>query len=117
MAESGNTQRALVICLWLHLGYIGAVALAVGLLQLLEGEPQWMSALALAFFGGVLAASSWRRGLATEPASAAATGAPRQSTARAPFGQSGSRAKGMLSLIPLQSNRKHDEQLRHSTPQ
>ena len=57
-----TTERALVACsLWLHIGLIGAAALAVGLLQLLDGETKWLSALALAFSGGVLAAASWRR--------------------------------------------------------
>jgi hypothetical protein len=56
------TERALVACsLWLHIGLIGAAALAVGLLQLFDGETKWLSALALAFSGGALAAASWRR--------------------------------------------------------
>jgi hypothetical protein len=34
-----NTERALVACsLWLHIGFIGASALAVGLHQLFDGE-------------------------------------------------------------------------------
>ena len=59
-----KSQRALVACsLWLHIGFIGAAALAVGVLQLFAGEARWPFALALAFSGGVLAAASWRRGL------------------------------------------------------
>jgi len=57
-----NTERARIACsLWLHIGFIGATALAVGLLQLFDGEAKWSSALALALSGGVLAAASWRR--------------------------------------------------------
>ena len=57
-----TAERALVACsLWLHIGFIGAAALAVGLLQLFDGEAKWSSALALALSGGVLAAASWRR--------------------------------------------------------
>jgi len=59
-----NIERALVACsLWLHIGFIGASALAAGLLQLFDGEARWPFALALAFSGGVLPAASWRRGL------------------------------------------------------
>jgi len=63
MPDIQNTsERALVACsLWLHIGFIGATALAVGLLELLGGETKWLSALALALSGGVLAAASWRR--------------------------------------------------------
>jgi cyanate permease len=64
MAESQNhDERAQFVCgLWLHTGFVGATALAAGLLQLLAGETTWYSSLALAFFGGVLAAVSWHRG-------------------------------------------------------
>ena len=59
--RQNNTERALIACsLWLHIGFIGAAALAVGLLQLFDGEAKW-SSLALALSGGVLAAPSWRR--------------------------------------------------------
>jgi len=57
-----TSEPALVACsLWLHIGFIGAALLAVGLLQLFGGETKWLSALALAFSGGVVAAASWRR--------------------------------------------------------
>jgi hypothetical protein len=59
-----NIERAHVACsLWLHIGFIGASALAAGLLQVFDGEARWPFALALTFSGGVLAATSWRRGL------------------------------------------------------
>jgi hypothetical protein len=59
-----NIERVLVACsLWLHIGLIGASAIAVGLLQLFDGEARWPFALALAISGGVLAAVSWRSGL------------------------------------------------------
>ena len=57
-----NTERALVACsLWLHLGFIGAAAVAAGLLLWFGTEATWLSALALAFSGGVLMAASWGR--------------------------------------------------------
>ena len=57
-----NTERALVACsLWLHLGFIGAAAVAGGLLLLFGTEATSLSALALVFSGGVLMAASWRR--------------------------------------------------------
>jgi membrane protein implicated in regulation of membrane protease activity len=63
MAElQRDADRPLVACsLWLHVAFIGAAALAVGILQLFDGETTWLSALALAFSGAVLAAASWRR--------------------------------------------------------
>jgi len=61
MPQIQNTsERALVACsLWLHIGFIGAIVLVVGLLQLFGGETKWLSALALALSGGVLATASW----------------------------------------------------------
>ena len=54
-------EYPLVRCsLWLHVGFTGASAVAVGVLQLFERN--WLSALALVFFGGVLAVVGWRRG-------------------------------------------------------
>jgi len=51
-----------VICgLWLRVGFIGASAFAVGLMQLFGGEVKAVPALALAIVGGLLAAFSWRR--------------------------------------------------------
>jgi hypothetical protein len=63
MAQSQhNSDRALLACsLWLHVGFIGAVAVAAGLIQLFDGEASAFSALALASSGGVLAAASWHR--------------------------------------------------------
>jgi hypothetical protein len=54
-------EHPLVKCsLWLHIGFIGASAVAIGVLQLFDGA--WHSALALVFFGGLLAVTGWRRG-------------------------------------------------------
>lgn len=63
MAESRcSTQRALTACsVWLTVGFIGASALAAGLVQLFNGELEWLSALALALSGGMLATVGWRR--------------------------------------------------------
>ena len=57
-----DADRAVFRCsLFLHIGYIGAVAAAAGLIQLSAGEASWLSALALVFFGGILATASWQR--------------------------------------------------------
>jgi hypothetical protein len=117
-----NTDRALFACrLWLHIGFIGAVALAAGLLQLFDGEGKWLWALALALSGGALAAASWRRALTVlehaEWASTVATNAPSESTSRVSSKQSARGAIALLSPIPLQSNRRHDHELRHPTPE
>jgi hypothetical protein len=55
---------ALVACgLWLHVGLIGAIALAVGLLQWF-GDPRLPWSPVVAFFGAAVALASWRRGFA-----------------------------------------------------
>jgi hypothetical protein len=122
-----NTERALIVCsLWLHIGFIGAAAMAVGLLQLFDGEPERLSALALVFSGGVLAAASWRRARAVlehaERTSAVATAAPSESTSRASSKQAGRGTTAMLSPIPpqsnpLQSNRRLDDDRRCPAPE
>jgi len=57
-----STRRALVACsLWLHIGLVGASAMAIGVLHLFDGDGSPLSALALAVSGGILAAASWRR--------------------------------------------------------
>ena len=57
-----DSERALVKCgSWLHIGFIGITAVAVGLILLLDGEPKWLPALALVVSGGILAAVSWYR--------------------------------------------------------
>jgi hypothetical protein len=117
-----NTERALIAySLWLHIGFIGAAALAVGLHQLFDGEPEWLSALALAFSGGVLAAASWRRALTVlehaERTSAVAADAPSESTSCASSKQAGRGTTAMLSPIPLQSNRRLDDDRRCPAPE
>jgi membrane protein implicated in regulation of membrane protease activity len=82
-----NTKRALVVSgFWLHVGLLGAAAVAVGLLQLFGGEVT-LSALALTCSGGVLAAASWRRARRVlgqaDRASAVAADAPSESASRA----------------------------------
>ena len=59
----GKQEHALAGCgLWLLIGFVGATAVAAGLLQLLEGEAPPFAALTLLFSGAALAAMSWRRG-------------------------------------------------------
>ena len=56
-------EGPLVRCgLWLHIGFIGATAVAAGLLLLFQGEAKWLSALALIVTGGMMAAVGWYRG-------------------------------------------------------
>ena len=58
----GNPGRAVLACsLFLHAGYIGAVTVAAGLIELVAAEGNWLWALALIVFGGILATASWRR--------------------------------------------------------
>jgi hypothetical protein len=54
------TRQLIGYSVWVHIGHVGAVAVAAGLLQLLNGDTTTLSALALACSGGVLAAASWR---------------------------------------------------------
>jgi hypothetical protein len=64
-ASQSSDERALVASgLWLLLGFIGATALAAGMLQLFEGHASWLSSLVLVVGGGILGAASWSRGQA-----------------------------------------------------
>jgi hypothetical protein len=72
-----SSERALIACgMWLHIGLIGAAALAIGAIRLFEGEASLLSGLPMVVFGGMLAVAGWRRALAilkqAEPASAVA---------------------------------------------
>jgi hypothetical protein len=59
---SKSARRALVESgLWLRISFIGASGFAAGIIQLLGGEAEPISALALAIGGGVLAILGWRR--------------------------------------------------------
>ena len=91
-----DADRPLVACsLWLHVGFVGAAALAVGLLQLFDGETAWLSALALAFSGAVLAAASWLRARSVledaERVSSSAVAAPGEPASRSSFRNAGRR--------------------------
>ncbi len=63
-------------CLWLHVGFAGAVLVAIELHRLFTGEAKWLSAMALIIGGCFMAAASWRRSRAAleEPAPASAHG-------------------------------------------
>jgi hypothetical protein len=57
-----STDLALVKCgLYLHLGLIGAVTLAIGLIRLFDGGATGLSMLVLVFFGGALTVTGWQR--------------------------------------------------------
>ena len=54
---------ALVVCaLWLHVGLVGATAVAAGLLVLVGGDAAPLPALGVAMLGGSIAFLAWRRG-------------------------------------------------------
>jgi len=86
----GETGRALRACgLWLRLGFIGASATAVGLVQLFGGETTPLSPLALTLGGVALAVVGWRRAytairLADSDAPATSAEAPVHAPARTP---------------------------------
>ena len=98
-----DADRPLVACsLWLHVGFIGVAALAVGLLQLFDGEATWLSALALAISGAALAAASWRQArtvLADAGRASASDGAaPGGSASRASSRHAGHRMSSPISV-------------------
>ena len=108
LAAAASFRRVVACSLCLHLGLIGATTLAVGLLGLFDGEAT--RALGLVFFGGMLAAASWRRGLAvlehTRHAPAVVTGAPNHPSLRASFVATARGTAAMVSAVPLGSNRR-----------
>ena len=123
MPESKNKMdRALVASsLWLHVGFIGACALAAGLIQLFDGETTWLSALSLGFCGGALAVAGWRRGRSilerAERISVVAGDAPAEPGARVSAERIGRDATAMLSPISLLSKQRREDDLRHPTLQ
>jgi hypothetical protein len=107
-----HTQRALVVSgLWLHIGFIGAAALAAGLLQLFDGDPAWPLSLGLMLSGGVLAVAGWHRGwMVLEHTGAGpiiSTDASSESTSRNQSRPIGRAATGTLTLIALRSSSEH----------
>ena len=59
----GNVDRALFVSsLWLRVGFIGASAIATGLLGLMDVESSSLSAFVLVLSGSVLAIVGWHRG-------------------------------------------------------
>jgi hypothetical protein len=119
MPRSQSTiDRAVVACsMWLHVGYIGAVAAAAGLIQLLVREATWPSALVLVFSGGILAAACWRRARAVlehaEPAPAVASG---ESARRATAQRMQRGTVVALSRPSRQASRKRRDQRRGAAP-
>jgi hypothetical protein len=86
-------ERALLVSgVWLYVGLVGATAVAAALLQLLD-EGGWLSALALAVSGCVLAAASWSRARSVLDAG-------RTAGAEAP-GKPGSRASRQSGLAAI----------------
>ena len=61
-ASRPQVGRAVVVCgLWMRVTFIGASAVAVGVMQLFDGEVTLVTALALTVVGGLLTAFSLRR--------------------------------------------------------
>jgi hypothetical protein len=82
-AINPESRRAFVaLGLWLRLGTVGAFGLAAGLLELVAGEIEPLSALALALGGGVLLAiGAWRGRAALDQVDDAAVAPPAASSA------------------------------------
>ena len=59
---TGADRALFASSLWLRVGFIGASAVATGLLGVMDAESSSPTALALIFFGAVLAVAGWRRG-------------------------------------------------------
>jgi hypothetical protein len=58
----GPARRALLACgLWMRLGFVGASAVAVGVIQLFGNEVSPLTALALVVGGAAVAVVGWRR--------------------------------------------------------
>lgn len=117
MLRSQSTiDRAVVACgIWLHVGYISAVATAAGLIQLFATEASWLSALLLVFSGGMLAAACWCRARAVlEHAERAPAVAPSESTRRATAQRMEGGTVVALSHPSRQANRKRGDQRRRA---
>ena len=58
-------DRALIICsIWLHVSYIGAASVAIGLVKAFVAETPLASSIALVFGGTALAIAAWDRAYA-----------------------------------------------------
>jgi hypothetical protein len=59
------TRRALTVCgLWMRVGFVGASATAVGVIQLFDRDWSLLTALSTLTAGIALAAFGWRRAFA-----------------------------------------------------
>ena len=59
---NGPARRALLACgLWMRLGFVGASAAAVGVIELFGNEASPLTALVIALGGAAVAVVSWRR--------------------------------------------------------
>lgn len=117
-----HTERALIVSgLWLHIGFIGAAALAAGLLQLFDGGSAWPLSLGLMLSGGVLAGAGWHRGWMvlehTESTPAVSIDSSIEPTSRTHSRQVGHGRLAMVPSIPLQSNRRRDDDRRRPAPE
>ena len=105
-----DNERALVASsLWLRIGFIFGSVAGGGLLALFNGDADWLSGLALAFLGGVLAAASWRYARTllgdSEWGSTGAGVAPREQTSRASSRPSGRGTIAIASVYSAASER------------
>jgi hypothetical protein len=115
--SQSDVDRAVLACsVWLHAGYVGAVVVAAGLIQLFVSEASLPLALLLVFSGGLLAVACWRRAQAVlehaERASPVATDAASASVPRTALPRTGRGAVVALSQLPRQANRRLDERRR-----
>lgn len=122
MSRSQSTVDGTVVAcgMWLHVGYIGSVAAAAGLIQLFVREANWPSALVLVFSGGMLAAACWRRARAVlehaERAPAVSTAAPSEPARRATAQRMEGGTVVALSHPSRQANRNRGDQRRRAAP-
>ena len=101
MRIAAKDERALVASgVWLYVGLVGATAVAAALLQLLD-EGGWLSALALAVSGSVLAAASWSRARTVLDA-----GRPAGADAPGKTGARASRQSGLMAITVLPAVRR-----------
>jgi hypothetical protein len=105
---------------WLHVGYVGAVAATAGLIQLFAIEASRPLALVLIISGSLLAAACWRRARGVlEHAERAPAVAPSGSARGASASRMERGTVIALSRFPRQANRKrkHDNERRRATPE
>jgi hypothetical protein len=84
-SDAMRNPRLVACGLWLRAGFVGASALAAGVIALITGEGNPVSMAAIALAGGALAVVGWRR--ARRLLDRVDSSAPEPSTAALPVGR------------------------------